>query len=100
MSLDEEVRHWKDRANDLEDALREAESSLQDFMESSKALEAEMEKEIAASNQAQLELQTRNERLKSEIETWKVGRQAKHDPSRQPKPLMAALAEQIPKCHY
>ncbi|KDN48520.1 hypothetical protein K437DRAFT_255494 [Tilletiaria anomala UBC 951] len=71
MSAEAQVRHWKGRANDLEDMLREAETTLQDWMDSSKALEAEMERELAASTRAQSDLQTRNEVLASEVETWR-----------------------------
>ena len=57
----------------MQDALRETESSLQDFMESSKELEAEMEREISSSNKTISDLQRKNEILKGDVDEWKVG---------------------------
>ncbi|KAK0552240.1 NADH:ubiquinone oxidoreductase [Tilletia horrida] len=70
-SPEDEVRYWKSKVNDLHDTLNETEATLQDFMESSKELEAEMEREISASNRKQADLQNKNEALRADVDTWK-----------------------------
>ncbi|EPQ29246.1 uncharacterized protein PFL1_03001 [Pseudozyma flocculosa PF-1] len=69
---EQEIKHWKSKVADMQDALREAQSSLTDFMESSKDLEAEMEKEISASSKTISGLQRANESLKDSVEDWKL----------------------------
>lgn len=56
----------------MQDALRETESSLQDFMESSKELETEMEKELSTSTKTISDLKRRNEQLSGDLEDWKA----------------------------
>ncbi|GAC98114.1 hypothetical protein PHSY_005703 [Pseudozyma hubeiensis SY62] len=70
-SPEKEIKHWKSKVADMQDALRETESSLQDFMESSKELEQEMEKELSASNKTISDLKRRNEQLTGDLEDWK-----------------------------
>ena len=67
-----EVRYWKSRYYDLQDTLRETEASLHEFMESSKELEKEMDREISAANSKSNELQVRSEKLKGDVDEWKV----------------------------
>ena len=70
-SPEKEIKHWKSKVADMQDALRETESSLQDFMESSKELEMEMEKELSTSNKTISDLKRRNEQLTGDLEDWK-----------------------------
>ncbi len=56
----------------MQDALRETESSLQDFMESSKELEQEMEKELSTSTKTISDLRRRNEQLTGDLDDWKA----------------------------
>lgn len=67
-----EVRHWKSRYYDLQDTLKETEASLHEFMESSKELEREMDREINAANTKSTELQLKSEKLKGDVDEWKV----------------------------
>ena len=48
--------------------------ALEEFQGSSKELEEEMEKEMAATEKREGELRTEAERLRSEVDGWKVGR--------------------------
>lgn len=69
-----EVRYWKSRCYDLQDTLRETETSLHDFMDSSKELEKEMDREISAAQSKSNELQVKSEKLKDDVDEWKVGK--------------------------
>ncbi|CAD6898434.1 unnamed protein product [Tilletia controversa] len=70
-SPEDEVRYWKSKVNDLHDTLNETEATLQDFMEGSKELEAEMEREISASNKRLTDLQNKNEAMRADVDNWK-----------------------------
>ena len=72
-----EVRYWKSRFYDLQDTLRETEASLHEFMDSSKELEKEMDREISAASAKSNELQLRSEKLKGDVDEWKVSAQQK-----------------------
>jgi len=67
-----EVRYWKGRYYDLQDTLRETEATLHDFMDSSKELEKEMDREISAAQSKINELQVKSEKLKGDVDEWKV----------------------------
>ncbi len=71
-SPEHEIKHWKSKVADMQDALRETESSLQDFMESSKELEQEMEKELSTSTKTISDLRRRNEQLTGDLDDWKA----------------------------
>ena len=71
-SPEQEIKHWKSKVADMQDALRETESSLQDFMESSKELEQEMEKELSSSTKTISDLRRRNEQLTGDLDDWKA----------------------------
>ncbi|KAE8234246.1 hypothetical protein CF326_g716 [Tilletia indica] len=75
-SPEDEVRYWKSKVNDLHDTLNETEATLQDFMEGSKELEAEMEREISASNKRLTDLQNKNEAMRADVDNWKGKYQA------------------------
>ena len=67
----EEARHWKDQVEEMRAALHEAESGLQEFMESSKGLEAEMEADMTAANKRAEALEAENEHLRADVEEWR-----------------------------
>lgn len=71
-SADDELQHWKDKVAQMHEALRDAETGLQEFMESSKELEAELEADIAQSSRRIEELQSTNEQLRGDVDEWKV----------------------------
>lgn len=71
-SPQQEIKHWKSKAAELQDVLRETESMLQDVMEGSKELETEMEKEIADSTKSIADLKRRNDQLTGDLEDWKA----------------------------
>lgn len=71
-----EVAHWKAQAEEMRAALQEAESGLQEFMESSKELEAELEANMAAAHKQVDALQADNARLQAELQEWRVRRAA------------------------
>lgn len=66
------MRYWKSRYYDLQDTLKETEATLHDFMDSSKELEKEMDREISAAQSKSSELQVKSEKLKGEVDEWKV----------------------------
>ncbi|SNX84564.1 related to nuclear distribution protein RO11 [Melanopsichium pennsylvanicum] len=70
-SSEQEIRYWKSKTADLQDVLREAQSELTDFMESSKDLEKEMEIELASHTNTIQNLTRRNEQLSGDLEDWK-----------------------------
>lgn len=71
-SAAEEARHWKAQVDEMRAALHEAETGLQEFMESSKELEAEMEADMAATSQRADALQTENEHLRADVDEWRT----------------------------
>ena len=70
-SAEEEARHWREQASHMQAALREAETGLQEFMESSKELEAELEADISQSSKRIAEMQAEMEALRAQAEDWK-----------------------------
>ena len=71
-SGDDELQHWKDKVAQMHEALRDAETGLQEFMESSKELEAEMEADMAAAHQRADALAAENEQLRADVDEWRV----------------------------
>ena len=69
-----EAAYWRTKAHDYQDMLREAESSLKEFSESSKELEQEMERELAQSARDLEEARVKNDKLSQDKEEWKVSR--------------------------
>jgi predicted nucleic acid-binding Zn-ribbon protein len=70
--LESEARYWKSRCQDLQDTLTDTENSLHEFMDSSKELEKEMDREISAANAKRDDYQLRSEKLKGDVDDWKV----------------------------
>jgi predicted nucleic acid-binding Zn-ribbon protein len=69
-----EARYWKSRCHDLQDTLTDTENSLHEFMDSSKELEKEMDREISAANSKKEEYQLRAEKLRGDVDDWKVSK--------------------------
>lgn len=71
---DADVAHYKAQVQRMQDALKEAEQGLQEFMESSKELEAELEADVKQTTRRANTLQAENEALRSDVDEWRVGR--------------------------
>lgn len=69
----EEARHWREQVEQMRSALHEAETGLQEFMESSKELEAEMEADMTAAQKRADALAAENEQLRADVDEWRVG---------------------------
>ena len=67
-----EARYYRLQAKDLQDELEDLKIALSDFQSSSKELEDEMERELATNERRETELKTEAERLRGEVESWKV----------------------------
>lgn len=52
--------------------MTDTENSLHEFMDSSKELEKEMDREISAAHAKRDEYQLRSEKLKGDVDDWKV----------------------------
>lgn len=83
--LRKELSESKSKCNDLEDLTRRTESELQDFMETSKEMEAEMDNELSSANRKLDDLQKRLEESKGSIDEWKVSQTWKDKRSRSKK---------------
>ncbi|ORX89277.1 hypothetical protein K493DRAFT_318822 [Basidiobolus meristosporus CBS 931.73] len=66
-SVEEEIRYWKDRSLHLELKLTETRETLEDFQESSRELEEELEKELTNSELANRELNHKYQTMKLEL---------------------------------
>jgi seryl-tRNA synthetase len=67
-----EARYYRLQYKDAQDELEDLKLALQDFQASSKELEDEMEKDLAATEKREQELRNEAERLRSDLEGWKV----------------------------
>ena len=67
-SPEEEARYWREQAKSMQAAVREAETGLQEFMESSKELEAELEADISQSSKRIAEMQAEMEGVRAQAE--------------------------------
>ncbi|WFD18626.1 NADH:ubiquinone oxidoreductase [Malassezia caprae] len=72
----EEARYWREQVEQMRSALQDAETGLQDFMESSKELEAEMEADMTAAHARADALAAENERLRADVDEWRQKHQA------------------------
>ncbi|WFD32147.1 NADH:ubiquinone oxidoreductase [Malassezia sp. CBS 17886] len=70
-SAADEAAHWKAQVDNMQGALQEAETGLQEFMESSKELEAELEADVAQSAARVEALQAENAGLKCDADEWR-----------------------------
>ncbi|RVE69603.1 hypothetical protein OJAV_G00079500 [Oryzias javanicus] len=70
-SKDEEVDYWKSQALKYKKSYQDAQEELQEFQEGSRELEAELEAQLTQAEHRLRDLQTENERLKSEVSNLK-----------------------------
>lgn len=69
---EEEARYYRVLSKDLQDELEDLKLALSEFQSSSKELEDEMEKELANTERREAELRHEAERLRSDVDSWKV----------------------------
>lgn len=67
-----EARHWRLLAKDRQDELEDLKVAFSDILATSKELEDEMERDLAAMEKREHELRSENERLKGEVDALKV----------------------------
>lgn len=72
-SPQEEAAHYREKYRRILDMLDETRAELDEFQQSSKELEDELEKELSATEKVQMELKERITRLEGEKDEWKVG---------------------------
>lgn len=77
-----EGRHYRLLCKDLQDELADVKLALEDFQTSSKDLEEELERELAATEKRESELRAEAERLRADNDQWKVGLGRVIDPRR------------------
>ncbi|XP_069016167.1 LOW QUALITY PROTEIN: nuclear distribution protein nudE-like 1-A [Embiotoca jacksoni] len=70
-SKDEEIDFWKDLSLKYKNGCQEAQEELQEFQEGSRELEAELEAQLGQAEHRSKDLQSENQRLRSEVETLK-----------------------------
>ncbi|KAK6909371.1 hypothetical protein I203_103388 [Kwoniella mangroviensis CBS 8507] len=70
-SPQEEIAHYREKYRQAIDMLTETRAELEEFQQSSKELEDEMEQELAANEKVQGELKEKIKRLEGEKEEWK-----------------------------
>lgn len=71
-TFDEEARYYRTLSKELQDELEDLKAALSDFQSSSKELEDEMERELENTERRETELRLETERLRSDLESWKV----------------------------
>ncbi|RUS25719.1 hypothetical protein BC938DRAFT_471753, partial [Jimgerdemannia flammicorona] len=70
-SIEEELDHYRSRAESLEGTLLDTQLALEEFQASSRELEEEMERELERTEKINNEVKARNEVLRREAEEWK-----------------------------
>ncbi|XP_016131469.1 nuclear distribution protein nudE-like 1-B [Sinocyclocheilus grahami] len=70
-SKDEEIDYWKCLSLKYKKSYRDAQEELQEFQEGSRELEAELEAQLGQAEHRIRDLQSENQRLKSEVDTLK-----------------------------
>ncbi|MEQ2305266.1 hypothetical protein AMECASPLE_036043 [Ameca splendens] len=71
-SLEEELEYWKDQANRHQQIAVEAQEELQEFQQMSRDYEVELETELKQCEARNRELLASNNRLRMELENYKV----------------------------
>jgi hypothetical protein len=66
------VTDWKAKYYEAAEMLAETKNELDDFHQSSKELEEELERELLRTEKAQQELRVKVERAENERDSWKV----------------------------
>ncbi|XP_051572831.1 nuclear distribution protein nudE-like 1-B [Myxocyprinus asiaticus] len=70
-SKDEEIDYWKSLTLKYKNNYHDAQEELQEFQEGSRELEAELEAQLVQADHRIRDLQSENQRLKSEVDTLK-----------------------------
>ncbi|WWD19676.1 hypothetical protein CI109_104138 [Kwoniella shandongensis] len=70
-SPEEEIAHYREKYRQALDMLTETRAELEEFQQSSKELEDEMEQELASNDKQQAELREKIKRLEVEKDDWK-----------------------------
>ncbi|KAE8539400.1 hypothetical protein D1P53_004500 [Cryptococcus gattii VGV] len=71
-SPEEEIAHYREKYRQALDMLTDTRAELEEFQQSSKELEDEMEQELAANDKQQADLRERIKRLDAEKEEWRT----------------------------
>ncbi|MED6240636.1 hypothetical protein ATANTOWER_024743 [Ataeniobius toweri] len=71
-SLEEELEYWKEQANRHQQIAVEAQEELQEFQQMSRDYEVELETELKQCEARNRELLASNNRLRMELENYKV----------------------------
>ncbi|KAL2087065.1 hypothetical protein ACEWY4_018124 [Coilia grayii] len=80
-SLEEEVTYWKEVAVKYQQSARDAHDELQEFQQMSRDYETELETELKQCEARNRELQSNNERMRSELESIKEKFEVQHSDS-------------------
>ncbi|KAG0299858.1 hypothetical protein BGZ99_003974, partial [Dissophora globulifera] len=67
----EELEYYKSYASKVEEDLAETRYQLEEFQQSSKELEEELEKEVESTERRYNEIRIRNDAMRQEVEEWK-----------------------------
>ncbi|XP_062305179.1 nuclear distribution protein nudE-like 1-B [Osmerus eperlanus] len=70
-SKDEEIDYWKTLSLKYKESYHDAQEELQEFQEGSRELEAELEAQLGQAEHRLRDLQTENQRLKSDVDSLK-----------------------------
>ena len=71
-SVEEELKYWKNQANEYKHYADESRSELEEYRISSQELELELETQLEKSEKLNVELRSVNEKLKNELENTKA----------------------------
>ncbi|WVO21231.1 uncharacterized protein IAS62_002538 [Cryptococcus decagattii] len=71
-SLEDEIAHYREKHRQALEMLTDTRAELEEFQQSSKELEDEMEQELAANDKQQADLRERIKRLDAEKEEWRT----------------------------
>ncbi|ODN99046.1 hypothetical protein I350_07199 [Cryptococcus amylolentus CBS 6273] len=70
-SPEDEIAHYRDKYRQAIEMLSDTRAELEEFQQSSKELEDEMEQELAANDKQQADLREKIKRLEQEKDEWK-----------------------------
>ncbi|KAJ8246028.1 hypothetical protein GJAV_G00262880 [Gymnothorax javanicus] len=93
-SIEEELNYWKELAAKRQESVEAAQEELQEFQQMSRDYEAELETELKQCEARNRELLSQNNRLRTELETYKEKLENQHSEAfRQISTLEGDLAE-------
>ncbi|KAF9984030.1 NADH:ubiquinone oxidoreductase, partial [Entomortierella chlamydospora] len=67
----DELEYYKNYAKRVEEDLADTRYQLEEFQQSSKELEDELEKEVESTERRYNEIRIRNDAMRQEVEEWK-----------------------------